>query len=263
MQKISKLTMAIAVLASAFFATPALSADKPFATVNGSAISQATADMFMAQGKSRGMPDTPDMRNQLREELIGRELMFQEAKKAGFDKKPEVSAQAEAARQAVIIRAYVDDFVRKHPVTDVQLKSEYDALRAKGGDTEYKSRHILVKTEEEARAIIARLKKGEKFEELARQSIDAGSRDHGGDLDWASPAKFVKPFADALRELKKGKYTETPVKSNFGYHVISLDDSRPLKTPSFDELRPLMQKEAQERQIRKLIEGPRATAKIN
>ena len=213
--------------------------------------------------KSRSMPDTPEVRNQLRGELIDRELMFQEAKKAGFDKKPEVAAQAEAARQAVIIRAYVDDFVKKHPVTDVQLKSEYDTLRAKGGNTEYKSRHILVKTEEEARAIIAKLKKGEKFETLAGQSIDAGSRVHGGDLDWASPAKFVKPFADAPRDLKKGKYTETPVKSDFGYHVIRFDDSRPLKTPSFDEFHPLMQKEAQELQIRKLIEGPHATAKIN
>lgn len=271
MQKLSKL--AIAVLAGAIVSAPAMSAEKPFVTVNGAAVSQATADMFIAQGKSRGMPDTPEMINQVREELIGRELLFQEAKKAGFDKKPDVAAQAEAekkkilsqaeaTKQAVIIRAFVDDFVKKNPVTDAQLKAEYDAMRVKGGDTEYKARHILVKSEEEARALIARLRKGDKFEELAKQSIDPGSRNNGGDLDWSSPAKYVKPFADALVTLKKGKYTENPVKSDFGYHVIKVDDTRPLKVPSFDEMRPMMQKQAQEQQIKKMIESLRTKAKV-
>lgn len=271
MQKFSKI--AVTILVSTIISTPTTAAEKPFVTVNGAAVSQTTAEMFMAQGKSRGMPDTPEMRSQLREELIGRELLFQEARKSGYDKKPEIAAQAEtekkkilaqaeATKQAVIIRAFVEDFIKKNPVTDAQLKSEYDAIRAKGGNTEYKARHILVKSEEEAKAVIVKLKKGDKFEELARQSIDPGSQNNGGELDWSSPAKFVKPFADAMVSLKKGKYTENPVKTDFGYHVIKIEDTRPVKVPTFDEIRPMMKKEAEEQQIRKMVEGLRAKAKI-
>lgn len=271
MQKIHSLV--IAMLAGITLSAPAMAADKPFVTVNGAAVSQATAEMFIAQGKSRGMADSPETRQQVREELIGRELLWQEARKAGFDKKPEVAsqaeaekkklmAQAEATRQAVIIRAFVDDFIQKNPVTEAQMKAEYEAMRVKGGDTEYKARHILVKSEDEAKAIIAKLRKGEKFEELARQSIDPGSRHTGGELDWSSPVKYVKPFADALVALKKDKYTAIPVKSDFGYHVIRLDDSRPRRIPSFEELRPMMQKEAQEQQVKHMLEGLRAKARI-
>lgn len=252
---------------------PALSADKAFVTVNGTAIPQAQADLFIAEDKARGLTDTPEMRNKLRENLIRRELMLEEAKKAGFDKKPEVAAeaaaeksrliaQAEVAKQTVIIRAFVNDYVKKNQVSDAQLKSEYDAQRARGGNTEFKARHILVKTESEARNIIDNLKKGEKFEDLAKQSIDAGSKNNGGDLGWSSPAKFVKPFGDALSHIAKGKYTESPVKSDFGYHIIKVDDTRALKVPSFEELKPMLQRAAQNRTVEKMGEGLRAKAKI-
>jgi peptidyl-prolyl cis-trans isomerase C len=260
MQNPSKL--AVALLVGTILSAPATAAEKPFVTVNRAAVSQATAAAFMAQGKARGMPDTPELRNKTKEELIRRELMFQEAKRIGLDKKPEIAAQAEAAKQTVIIRAFVDDFVKKNPLTDVQLRSEYDAMKAKGGDTEYKARHILVKSDEEGKAIIASLNKGDKFEELARQSIDPGSKATGGDLDWSSPAKFVKPFADALVALKKGKYTEAPVKSDFGYHVIKLEDTRPLKVPSFDEMKPMLQQSAQAQTVERMVSGLRAKAKI-
>ena len=250
-----------------------MAADKPLVTVNGAAVSQATAELFMAQGKARGMPETPELKNKVREELIRRELMFQEAKKTGFDKRPEVAAQAEeekkkiiaqaeAVKQTVIIRAYMADFIKKNPVTDAQLKAEYYALRAKGGNTEFKARHILVKSEGEASAIIAKLKKSEKFEELATLSIDQGSKGSGGDLGWSSPAKFVKPFADTLISLKKGKYSETPVKSDFGYHVIKLEDTRPLKVPSFDEMRPMLQQSAQTQIVENMLNDLRTKAKI-
>lgn len=271
MLKLSKL--ALAAIAGAIMSAPAMAAEKSFVTVNGAAVSQATAEMFIAQGKSRGMPDSPEMRTQLREELIGRELLWQEARKSGYDKKPEIAAQAEAekkkilaqaeaTKQAVIIRAFVQDYVKKNPVIDAQLKAEYDVMRDKGGDTEYKARHILVKSEEEAKALIAKLKKGEKIEELAKQSIDPGSKNNGGDLDWSSPAKFVKPFADALKSLKKGQYTETPVKSDFGYHLIKVEDTRQFKAPTFDEIRPMMKKAAEEQQVQKMIASLRAKAKI-
>jgi peptidyl-prolyl cis-trans isomerase C len=131
------------------------------------------------------------------------------------------------ARQAVLIRAYLQDFVKAHPVSDADVKSEYDKIKTQLGDKEYKARHILVEKEEDAKAIIAKLDKGEKIEDLAKQSKDPGSKDKGGDLGWANPAGFVKPFAEALSKLEKGKYTAAPVKTDFGYHVIKLEDSRP------------------------------------
>lgn len=271
MQKLSKLAMAIVM--GTIMAVPAMAADKPFATVNGVAIPQATADMFLAQGKANGMPDTPEMKNQLRQELINRELMFQAAKQAGFDKKPEVAtqvdaatknllAQLEATKQALITRAYISEQLKKHPVTDAQMKASYDAYKAKGGSTEYKARHILVKTEADAKAIIAKLDKGGKFEELAKQSIEPGAATSGGDLGWASPAKFVKPFADALSGLKKGKYSSVPVKTEFGFHVIRLDDTRPLQVPSFNDMKPMLQKDAESKMLEKMLADLRAKAKI-
>lgn len=271
MQKFSQFT--IAVLTCAIIAVPTMAAEKPFVMVNGVAIHQATADMFIAQAKANGMPDTPEMQNKLREDLIRRELLLQVAKQAGFDKKPDVASQVEAAtrqlqaqleatKQVIITRAYFDDYLKKHPVTDAQLKATYDAYRSKGGSTEYKVRHILVKTEAEAKTIIVKLGKGEKFEELAKQSIDPGSKTKGGDLGWSSPAKFVKPFADAMTGLKKDKYSTVPVKSDFGYHVIKVEDTRPLEVPSFNEMKHMLQKDAETMMIEKMLADLRSKAKI-
>ena len=152
--------------------------------------------------------------------------------------------------------------MKKNPISDAELKAEYEAIKAKLGNTEYKARHILVKNEEDAKVIIVNLKKGAKFEELAKQSIDPGSKDNGGDLGWASAGNFVKPFSDALTSLSKGKYTEAPVKSEFGYHVILLEDSRPLNVPPFDEIKPRLAQQAQAQQINKMVDGLRAKAKI-
>jgi peptidyl-prolyl cis-trans isomerase C len=256
MQNFSKL--ALAMLAGPILWAPATAAEKPLVTVNGAAVSQATAEVFLAQG----MPETPELKARIKDELIRRELMSQEARRTGFAKQPQLAAEAEAAKQTVIIRAFVDDFTRKNPVTEAQLRAEYEAMKAKGGDTEFKARHILVKSEEEAKVIIASLGKGAKFEDLAKQSIDPGSKLSGGDLGWSSPAKFVKPFADALVALKKGQTTEVPVKSEFGYHVIQLEDFRPRKVPTFDEVKPTLQQAAQAQAVEKMITGLRAKAKI-
>ena len=260
MLKLSKL--ATTLLFGTMMSLSAMAAGKAFVTVNGVAISQYLADVFLAEQKAQGAPDSPELRNAVREELIRRELILQEAKKTGIDKKADIAAQAEAARQAFLIRAYVQDYTKKHPITDAQLKSDYNKIKAQLGATEYKARHILVKTEEEATNIIDNLKKGAKFEELAKQSIDPGSKDNGGDLGWASAGNFVKPFSDALTTLSKGKYTETPVKSEFGYHVIMLEDNRPTSVPSFDELKPRLLQQAQSQQIGKMVEDLRGKAKI-
>ena len=266
-------TLALVSISGAIAMFSAIAADKPFVTVNGVAVSQATADIFVASGKAQGLSDTPELRNKIREELIRRELMLQEAKKSGIDKRPDVAAeaeaekqkmivQAEAAKQTIIIRAYVRDLVKRHQVTDAQLKATYEAYRARGGDTEYKVRHILAKSEADAKAIIVRLDQGAKFEELARQSTDRASAASGGELGWSSPAKFVKPFADALTGLKKGKYSAVPVKTEFGYHVIQLEDTRPLQVPSFDEMKHMLSNDAEAMMVDKMLAELRSKAKI-
>lgn len=261
MQKLSKL--AAALLVGTVMSTAAIAAGSTIATVNGVAIPQSLADAFIAEQTAKGAQDTPDLKNAVREELIRRELLVQEAKKAGLDKKPDVVAQADAARAAIYIRAYIQEFLKKNPVSDAQLRAGYEKIKAQLGTTEYKARHILVKTEEEAKAIVDNLGKGAKFDELAKQSIDPGSKDKGGDLGWASAGNFVKPFSDALTALAKGKYTETPVKSEFGYHVIELEDTRPLNVPAFEELKPRLLQQAQGEQVNKMVEALRGKAKVN
>jgi peptidyl-prolyl cis-trans isomerase C len=271
MHKITLLAAALLIGASMSFTaaaaaskkpTPPAAAGKTLVKVNGVSISQDFAEAFVNEQKAKGAPDSPELRNAVREELIRRELLVQEAKRTGIDKKPEVAAQAEAARQTVLIRTYVQQYIEAHPVEEAQLRANYEKLKTQVGDTEYKARHILVKEEAEARAIVDKLKSGEKFEELAKQSADPGSKDNGGDLGWAAPNNYVKPFADALTALKKGEYTETPAKSQFGYHVILLEDSRPTSFPPFDEVKPRLVQQAQSQEITRMVEDLLAKAKI-
>ena len=186
----------------------------------------------MKSQAARGVPDSPQLRNEVREQLIVREIIAQEATKKGLAKNVDVQAQLELARQQVLWNAYIADFIKANPIPDAQLKAEYDKLRSTRGDKEYKTRHILLEKEDEAKAVIAELKKGRKFEELAKQSKDPGSKDRGGDLDWNSPAGYVKPFGDAMVKLEKGKYTEVPVQTQFGWHVILVEDVRQAKFPT-------------------------------
>jgi peptidyl-prolyl cis-trans isomerase C len=264
MHKLTQIAAALVVGVSISFT--AIAADKntgkvPF-KVNGATVSRNLVDAFVAEQLAKGAADSPELRNAVREELIRRELLVQEAKKAGLDKKSEVTAQVEIARQAVLIRSYVQQFVEKNPIKDEQLQGEYNKIKAQVGDTEYKSRHILVKEESEAQAIIGELKKGAKFEELAKKSTDPGSKDNGGDLGWSAPGSYVKEFTNALTVLKKGKFTETPVKSQFGYHVILLEDTRPMTFPSFEEIKPRLLQQAQQQQITQMVDGLRAKAKV-
>jgi len=220
-------------LFAAFVALPA--AAQTVATVNGAAIPQARADVLINDQKAQGNPDSEQLRNAVREHLIGLEVVAQAAQKKGLEKKADFQTRLELARQTMLVNAYLQDYVKAHPVSEADVKADYEKVKAQMGDKEYKARHILVDKEEDAKAIIAKLDKGEKIEDLAKQSKDPGSKDKGGDLGWANPAGFVKPFAEALTKLEKGKYTAAPVKTDFGYHVIKLEDSRPLKFPTLDE----------------------------
>ncbi len=232
------------------------------ATVNGTAIPTSRADALLNEQLSQGQQNTPELRGMVREELVRREILTQEATKKGMAKKPEVLGQIELARQALLIRAYLQDYVKNHPVSDADVKKEYDAIVQGMGDKEYKSRHILVEKEDEARNIVARLQKGEKFEELAKQSKDPGSKDRGGDLGWSHPSGYVKPFADALTKLEKGKFSATPVKTDFGWHVIQLEDVRDLKHPSLDEVKPQIHQRLQQQMVEKHIIELRGKAKV-
>ncbi|SFU58259.1 peptidylprolyl isomerase [Pseudoduganella namucuonensis] len=207
------------------------------ATVNGKAIPttrlEAAVKQYVAQGKQ---PDSPQLRDAIKKELIAREVLIQEADKQGVGTRADVKGALENARQSIIINAMLQDYVKKNPVSDAEIKAEYDKYKATVGDKEYHARHILVETEQQAKDIIAKLKGGAKFEELAKQSKD-GSANNGGDLDWATPSSYVKPFSDAMVALKDGQITETPVKSQFGYHVIKLEGSRAAKLPGLEEVK--------------------------
>ncbi len=238
-------------------------AGKPIATVNGVVVPQARADFLMQQQAQRGAPDTEQMRGAVREELINREVLAQEARKAGAEKAPEVQTQLDMVRQEIVVSYYLREFARKNPVTEAEIQKEYDRAKSQHGDKEYKARHILVETEDQAKGLIADLKKGAKFDELAtKNSKDTGSAQRGGDLDWNVPGTFDKQFSDAMVKLDKGKYTDAPVKTRFGFHIIQLDDVRPAKFAAIGEVRPRIQQMLVQNKIEQLIKGLRAKAKI-
>ncbi|MDD2914929.1 MAG: peptidylprolyl isomerase [Gallionella sp.] len=261
MVKISKL--AILIILGALAATPAFAEDKSAAMVNGVSIPQVRVDMRVKAAVAQGQADTPELRKAIREDMINLEVMVQEAAKLGLNKNDDVVQRIELAKQSVLVDAFVQDYVKNHPVSEDQLKQEYDRLKAKLGNKEYNVRHILVETEAEAKSIIELLaKKGNKFEKLAAKSKDVASAAQGGSLGWTVPGNFVPPFANAILNLKKGERTKVPVQTQFGWHVIMLDDIRELKVPSFDELKPQLQQRLQQQSVRKTIEDLRAKAKI-
>jgi peptidyl-prolyl cis-trans isomerase C len=247
-------------------AKPAAAADRgpAAATVNGVPISQRTVDMLVRQGAASGQPDTPEVRKEIIDKLALQLLVAEEAVKKGLDKTPDVAEQLNAVRQSVLANAYVQDFIKSNPVTDDMLKAEYEKMKATMAGTEYKARHILVATEAEAKDIIARLRKDAgSFAKLATErSKDPGSKGRGGDLDWFELRGMVPEFGDATAKLQKGKFTEEPVKTQFGYHVILLEDTRPIEPPSLDEIKPQLAPHLLQQNVMKQVEALKAAAKI-
>jgi len=251
----------IAVLAAGLAVVPTAHGQN-VARVNGVAISQQHFDLLIKNLVAQGRPDTPELRDAIKQQMISRELMVQEAAKRGLDKSPETAARLSFSRQDVLSNAYIQEVLRANPITDDTVKKEYERIKAQSAK-EYKTRHILVEKEDEAKDIIAQLKKGASFEKLAAEkSIDPGSKANGGDLDWSMPSRFVKPFGDAMAKLKKGQTTDTPVHTNFGWHVIRVDDERAAKLPGFDEAKAQLQQGLQNQAVEKAIAELRAKAKI-
>ena len=256
-------TFAALAILGALLVNPAFAEDKAAATVNGVAIPQARVDLRVKIATSQGQPDTPALQKAVLDDMINLEVLAQAAEKAGMDKNPEVIQQTELARQSVLASAFVRDYAENHPISDDQLKQEYDKLKAHLGTKEYKASHILVDTEAEAKAIIAQLRKKGNFAKIAKaKSKDAGSAANGGELEWAVPSNFVPPFAKALVALKKGAYTKVPVQSQFGWHIIKLDNVRSLKVPTFEELKPKLMQRLQQQSIKDYIADLRSKAKI-
>lgn len=233
------------------------------AVVNGKAIPSSRAEAVVKQVVAQGQQtDTPELREMVKKDLIAREVMMQQAIKEGYDKDPAVKQQLENARQTIVVNALMRDYIGKNKVKDSDIQAEYDRFKAQAGDKEYHVRHILLETEAEAKAVIAKLKGGAKFEDLAKTSKDSGTAATGGDLDWASPSSFPKPFSDAFIGLQKGGITETPVQTPNGFHVIKLDDTRAAKLPSLEEVKPQVEEALQQKKLQAYQEELLKKAKV-
>ena len=252
------------ILAAGMVSVATARAAESVAKVNGREIPQSRLETMVKGATAQGQPDSPELRNRVRDELITREILMQEAVKKGTDKTPDVMNALEFQRQSTIINAYIQDYVRANPVSEDAMRKEYENAKTLAGGREYKARHILVKDENEAKQIVATLKKTPaSFEKLAAEkSEDSGSKNRGGDLDWGAPARYVKPFGDALTKLKKGQITDPPVQSQFGWHVIRLDDERATKIPPFEDLKNNIQQQMQQQVVQKMIADQRAKAKV-
>ncbi|MFN0314688.1 MAG: peptidylprolyl isomerase [Burkholderiales bacterium] len=239
------------------------------AVVNGVAIPQARLDYVVKIQATQGKKDDADLRKQIKEALINREILSQEASKRGLDNTPELAAQVEMARQEFLIRALFDEFAGKNAPTDEEVTAEYEKAKqmASGGGLrkEYLARHILIKNEKTAKATLASLNKakGKNFEQLAKtKSEDGGSKKQGGLLEWNDGSGFVKEFSEAMTQLKKGEYTQTLVKSHFGYHIIRLEDERPIPFPVLDEVKDKVQQQVMIQKRDKFIAELKAAAKV-
>ncbi len=233
------------------------------AIVNGKPVPKARAEALKQQVERSGRPITPEIEAQIKEEVIAREVFMQEAKKRNLEASADYKAQMELARQSILIRELFADYQKKNPVTDAEIKAEYDKFVAANNGKEYKASHILVEKEEEAKEIIASIKQGGSFEEIAKkQSKDPGSGARGGDLDWANPNSYVPEFTEAMLKLKKGEMTETPVKSQFGWHIIRVDDERQAQLPKLEDVKPQIAQQLQQQKLGQFQEELRAKAKV-
>ena len=238
------------------------------AVVNGKPVPKARVDTIVSQvqkqAASRNQQVPPDLEKMVRDKVVTDEILSQEAERRGLGASPEFKAQMELARQSILIGLLSQDVDKKASVSDADVQKEYDKFKAQASGTEYKARHILVEKEDEAKAIVAQLKAGAKFEDLAKKSSkDPGSAQNGGDLDFASPASYVPEFSQAMVALKKGEYTEVPVKTQFGYHIIKLEDTRAAQFPPLADVKPQIQQRLAQQKAAAFRDELRAKAKTD
>jgi peptidyl-prolyl cis-trans isomerase C len=249
---------AVALLAAAPWALA-----QNVAIVNGKAVPLARVEALAQQVAASGRPVDDQVRAQLKEEVVLREIFMQEAQKRGIGATEDFKTQMELARQTIMIRALFADYQKKNPITDKIIQAEYDKFVAANGGKEFRARHILVELEDEAKAIIKSIKGGAKFEDIAKKSSkDPGSGANGGDLDWAAAGSYVTEFSEAMVKLDKGQMTEAPVKSQFGWHVIRVDDVRQAQLPPLAEVKPQILQQMQQQQLTEYQRNLREKAKV-
>ena len=263
----TRLTLAARASAVAIAVTlllPLAATAQNIAIVNGKAVPKARLELLLQQAQRAGQQVTPEMQGMAKDEVVRREIFAQEAEKRGIAGQADYKAQMELARQSIVIRELFEDFKKKSPVTDAEAKAEYDKFKAQGTGTEFRASHILVEGEEEAKTLIAQIKGGAKFEDLAKtKSKDPGSGANGGDLDFAKPESYVPEFGGAMAKLKKGEMTEAPIKTQFGWHIIRLDDTREAQFPDFEAIKPQIQQRLAQSKLQKFQEDMRKAAKTD
>ena len=265
MKRLSALALGAAVALSATFMSATASAeDKVLAVVNGTPITQSMFEHYkrMRLGQRAGHPLTEDQKRKLLDELINRELIYQDALRAGMDKDPEVQQELEELKHNLYTSMRIRRLLQENPVTEQAMREMYKAQVQEGAGKEYKARHILVKTEAEAKEIIKELRKGADFAQLAKEKSIGPSGKQGGDLGWFSGSQMVKPFADAVAEMKPGEYSRVPVKTQFGWHVIKLEDTRDVQPPSFEQVKGQIETIVQDKTIQDYIQSLKSKAKV-
>jgi peptidyl-prolyl cis-trans isomerase C len=256
--------VAIATSLAAALVLPMAASAQNITTVNGKAVPKARVEQLLQQAARAGQQISPEMEGMAKDEVVRREIFAQAAEKKGIAGSADYKAQMELARQSILIRELFEDYKKKNPVTDAEAKAEYEKFKAQGTGTEYHARHILVAEEAEAKALIAQIKGGAKFEELAKaKSKDTGSGENGGDLDFAKPEAYVPEFGQAMAKLKKGEMTETPVKTQFGWHIIKLEETREAQFPEFDAVKPQLQQRMAQGKLQKFQEDLLKAAKTD
>lgn len=264
MKPMTPAARAVLTLAVAALAMPLTAGAQNIAIVNGKAVPKSRVDLLLQEAARAGQPIAPEMEAQARDQVVLREIFVQEAEKRGIAASPDYKARMELARQSVLIRELFDDYRKKNPVTDDEAKAEYDKFKAQASGTEYRARHILVEGEDEAKSLTTQIKGGASFEELAKKhSKDAGSGQNGGDLDFAKAESYVPEFGSALTKLQKGQMTEVPVKSQFGWHIIRLEDTREAPFPAFDEVKPQLKQRMEQAKLQQFQEELRGKAKTD
>ena len=255
---------ALPVVLALAMALPLAAQAQNIASVNGKPIPKSRVDALIQQAERSGQKVSPEIQQQARDQVVLREIFVQEAEKRGVAASPDFRSQMELARQSILIRELFEDYRKKNPVADAEAKVEYDKFRAQATGTEYRARHILVDKEEEATALIKKIKAGEKFEDLAKASSkDTGSGANGGDLDFAKADSYVPEFGGALVKLKKGEMTDMPVKSQFGWHVIRLEDTREASFPAFDEVKAQIKQRIEQARLQRYQDELRTKAKTD
>ncbi len=235
---------------------------KAIAKVNGVSIPASLADLMVAEQVAQGAPNNEELRRAVKDELVRRELLAQEARKKGLDKKAEMIVRMDVARQGILIGGYINDWMRANPVPEAQVRAEYDNRVKNMASTEYRVRHIQVDTEDAAKALIAKLQAGSRFEDLAKESNDTGSKDNGGDIGWVSPKGVPEAIGTALPKIEKGKFSAVPVKSNFGFHVLKVEDTRQAVPPKYEEVSENLRRELEQQALGNYVNSLVSKAKV-